>query len=97
MGSRHGEFVRKCNLCEELLKSKLNHLYELLSRKAMWEEFPSKFSYAEIPISKSNCTEQQLKQDAKEAIRKVYVDVCKEYYTDGSVDNSIPAIRTGVY
>ena len=40
---------------------------------------------------------QQLKGAAEEAMRKVYTEGCTEYFTDGSVDNSIPATGAGVF
>ena len=90
-----GRAARKCNLCEELLSRKSNSLIELYRGRAPWEEFPATFNFTELPNSKANCKEQQLKGAAEEAMRKVYTEGCTEYFTDGSVDNSIPAMGAG--
>ena len=92
-----GRAARKCNLCEELLSRKPNSLNELYRGRAPWEEFPATFNFTELPNSKANCTEQQLKGAAEEAMRKVYTEGCTEYFTDGSVDNSIPATGARVF
>ena len=85
-----GRATRKCNLCVEMLSRKPNRLNELYRGRAPWEEFPATFNYTELPNSKANCTEQQLKGPAEEAMRKVYTEGCTEYFMDESVDNSIP-------
>ena len=92
-----GRAARKCNLCGELLSRKPNRLNELHRSRAPWEDFPATFNYTELPNSKGNCTEQQLKRAAEEAMRKVYPKGCTEYFTDGSVDKSIPATGAGVF
>ena len=92
-----GRAARKCNLCEELLSLKPNSLNKLYRSRAPWEEFPATFNFTELPNSKSNCTEQQLKGAAEEAMRKVYTEGCTEYFTDGSVDNSVPATGAEVF
>ena len=92
-----GRAARKCNLCEELLSRKPNSLNELYRGRAPWEESPATFNFTELPNSKANSTEQQLKGAAEEAMRKVFTEGCTEYFTDGSVDNSIPATGVGVF
>ena len=92
-----GKAARKCNLCKELLSRKPSSLNEVYGGRAPWEESPATFNFTELPNSKANCTEQQLKGAAEEAMRKVYTEGCREYFTDGSVDNSIPTTGAGVF
>ena len=92
-----GRAAGKCNLCEELPSWKPNSLNELYRGRAPWEEFPATFKFTELPNSKANYMEQQLKGATEEAMRKVCTDGCTEYFTDGSVDNSIPATGAGVF
>ena len=67
-----GRAARKCSHCEELLSQKPNSYNELYRGRAPWEEFPATFNFTELPNSKANCTGQQLKGAAEEAMRKVY-------------------------
>ena len=92
-----GRAARKCNLCEELLFRKPNSFNKLYKGRAPWEDFPAIFNFTELPNSKANCAEQQLEGAAEEAMRKVYTEGCTEYFTGGSVDNSISATRAGVF
>ena len=72
-----GRAARKCILCRELLSRKPKNLNELYRSRAPWEDFLATFNYMELPNSKANCTEQQLKGTAEEAMRKVYTEGCK--------------------
>ena len=92
-----GRAARKCDLGGELLSRKPNRLNELCRGRAPWKEFLATFNYTKLPNSKANCTEQQFKGAAEEAMRKVYTEGCTEYLTDGSVDNSITATEAGVF
>ena len=80
-----------------MLSRKPNCLNELYRGRAPWEKFPATFNYTELPNSKANCTEQQLKGAAKETMRKVYTEKYTKYFTEGSVDNSIPEVGAGVF
>ncbi|XP_064110237.1 uncharacterized protein LOC135218022 [Macrobrachium nipponense] len=62
---------------------------------APWKPELFNINYTVLPASKEACTIQQLKQAAQDSIRKT--TATNEYFTDGSVDLSIPAAAAGVY
>ncbi|XP_066965606.1 uncharacterized protein [Macrobrachium rosenbergii] len=63
--------------------------------QAPWEPELFKINFTILPASKEACTAQQLRLAAQEAIRKT--TATNEYFTDGSVDLSIPSATAGVH
>ena len=92
-----GNAARACNMCNELLERKENKIFELYRKRPPWESFPANFIYTKLPLNKANCTERQLREAAQFAMRQVHFRNYTEYYTDGSVDRSIPAAGSAVY
>ena len=95
--SKIGLQIQKTGLSNILKNLQPDACHPNYSRPPPWEDINFTINFTSLPCSKNTCAPNFILQAANRAIQQVETANSISYYTDGSVDNNIPAAGAAVF